>query len=161
MKRGSTTSCGCRRDQYEKVRGKNNVSFKGYEDIRSLFFKKLRSSAKRRKIVLSITIKDLWDLYTKQNKMCALTGLPIMFGRCDMKQETTASVDRIDSKLGYTIDNIQLVHKDINIMKNSFSVDYFVNLCRMVVENKAYKNIPSWTDEELLKNRFWHFRERK
>ena len=44
----------------------------------------------------------------------------------------TASLDRIDSDGAYTIDNVQWIHKDINVMKNSFSEEYFMYLCKLV-----------------------------
>ena len=42
------------------------------------------------------------------------------------------SVDRIDSSKGYIIDNIRWIHKDINVMKNSFSDEYFTYLCKLI-----------------------------
>ena len=47
----------------------------------------------------------------------------------------TASIDRIDSNKGYIEDNVVWVHKDINIMKNKFSKEYFLMLCKKIVEN--------------------------
>jgi len=78
------------------------------------------------------------NLFIKQNKKCALTGLDIKFGVRNDKitgtyEETTASLDRIDSSKGYVKGNIQWVHKDINIMKNDFNVDKFKKLCKMVI----------------------------
>jgi phosphoglycerate-specific signal transduction histidine kinase len=49
------------------------------------------------------------------------------------KNNQTASLDRIDSKLPYTYNNIQWIHKDINRMKNAYRQDYFIQLCGMVV----------------------------
>lgn len=161
LKIRSTTSCGCRRDQYKKITGKLNTNFKGYEGICNKFWTRIKKNANKRNLVVTCTLKDIWELYLKQYKKCAVTGIPIKFGRTDKPKETTASLDRINSKLGYIKNNIQLVHKDVNIMKNSFDVDYFVNLCRMVVKNEMYKPIPNWTEDELAKERFWHFRERK
>ena len=161
LKIRSTTSCGCMREQYAKITGKLNTNFKGYEGICNKFWTRINKNARKRNLVVTCTLKDIWELYLKQDKKCAVTGIPIKFGRTDKPIETTASLDRIDSKLGYIKNNIQLVHKDVNIMKNSFSVDYFVNLCRMVVKNELYKNIPNWTEEALSKERFWHFREKE
>ena len=39
---------------------------------------------------------------------------------------------------GYLKGNVQLVHKDINFMKQQFDQDYFINMCKAVAEvNKA------------------------
>jgi hypothetical protein len=54
-----------------------------------------------------------------------------------MKDNTsTASLDRIDSKVGYTKNNVQWVHKDVNNAKQDFEEDYFFNMCREVVAHK-------------------------
>lgn len=49
----------------------------------------------------------------------------------------TASLDRKDNTRGYTLNNVQWVHKDVNIMKNTFDRDYFVSMCRRVAECSA------------------------
>ena len=40
----------------------------------------------------------------------------------------------LDSNLGYTKDNICLVYKDINFMKQDFGVEKFIHYCRLVVD---------------------------
>jgi len=85
----------------------------------------------RKALEISITIEDAWDLFLKQDKKCALTGLLL---KIDIKSNGTALLDRIDSSKGYTIDNIQWVHKDINFMKKNYSQDYFIEMCKKVVE---------------------------
>ncbi len=47
----------------------------------------------------------------------------------------TASLDRIDSSRGYTLDNIQWVHKDLNKMKTNYPNDYFIKMCKYVANN--------------------------
>jgi hypothetical protein len=52
----------------------------------------------------------------------------------------TASIDRIDSNLGYTESNVVWVHKDVNIMKNNFTKEYFLMMCQKVTEtNHTYE----------------------
>ena len=136
IKRGFTTSCGCRRDQYQKNTGKNNKNFSGFEDIRGTTWTRIKEHANRRQIDFNLSIEDAWELFVSQNKKCAISGVPIVFGRSARSlKETTASLDRIDSKLPYERDNVHWVHKDINIMKNIFGMEYFVNLCRAVACN--------------------------
>ena len=38
---------------------------------------------------------------------------------------------------------MQWVHKDVNIMKNIFSQEYFVNICRLVAKNEELDNVKS------------------
>jgi len=143
--RGSTTSCGCRRDQYKKNSGKNNKQFTGYEGISGKYWGLIKKRAKRRGYEINITIQYAWELYLKQNKKCALTGLPIEFS--NKNKENSVSLDRIDSKKGYIKGNIQWVHKDINIMKNIYDQDYFISICKLITKNNMNHEenyISSW-----------------
>ena len=100
--------------------------------IRVSWFNKAKLQASLRNLKFDITIEFLLDLYYKQDKKCALSGLPI--GWEDVGAKHSASIDRIDSSLGYLESNIQLVHKDLNMMKQSFSNDYFIQLCMAVAD---------------------------
>jgi hypothetical protein len=108
-----------------------NPAWRGYEDIPYSWFSKyfLRGSRKR---TGSITIEQVWDLYKKQLGKCALSGVNIGFN--DLYNGHSASIDRIDSKKEYDIDNIQLVHKDVNLMKNHFDQTYFLETCKRISE---------------------------
>lgn len=116
----------------------NNPRWKGYEDIPASWFRRFKFYSK---IEFTITMKDIWNLYIKQGRVCALTRLPIDFkneykrGNKHSGIKCTASIDRIDSNKGYTVDNIQLVHKDVNIMKNAFNQEYFIEMCKAVSLN--------------------------
>jgi hypothetical protein len=135
-------STGCFNCGHNK-RGKNHHLFKGYKEIPGSWF--IRYTNRSKKWEFNITIEDIYDLWVKQNKKCALSRLDIDFinlnpGNPDRRSSKydlicTASLDRIDSNKGYTLNNIQLVHKDINIMKNEYDQDYFIYLCQLVTKN--------------------------
>jgi len=89
---------------------------------------------------------NLWNLMIEQNHKCALSGLDITLSKGKNVPLTTnnynlnysgwtASLDRIDSKKGYVEGNVQWVHRNINIMKNSYSENYFKELCRLVAKH--------------------------
>lgn len=134
----SINSCGC----LQRLKGSDNPCFKGCGEIsgnrwdqisRSKTNRNKRTSAIDR--VFDITIEWAWDLFLKQDRKCALTGTEIYFG-IGGKDEYTASLDRIDSLKGYTEDNVQWIHKDVNRMKNIFDQDYFIETCRKVAETQ-------------------------
>lgn len=129
-------SCGCKR----YIRGNGNKLWKGYGGISKDFFNTYARNAKKRKIKFNITIEDMWNLYLKQDKKCALTGVDIVIGRNKFEQ-TNASIDRIDSSKGYESNNIQWVDRDINYMKQSYSQDYFIQLCKNVVTHQQKGNV--------------------
>ena len=115
--------------------------YKGYKDIPRAWLSAIKKGARERNIKYSkqITCKFLWDMFIKQDRKCALTGVPIEFSSCLKIKRPTASVDRISSKRGYYPNNIQLVHKNVNLMKRSLEQNEFIDICRKVVEKHGKK----------------------
>lgn len=131
-------NCGCivynrikREGRKYKTPNNKPKSWNGYGCVSGDWFSRIIFSAKKRDIELEITPKDIWELYLKQGKLCALTGVYISFpaGR---GQLGTVSVDRIDNHKGYTLENIQLVHKTVNRMKWVLTNDEMIQICALV-----------------------------
>lgn len=101
-----------------------------------------KNGAKKRNIEFLCSKEDIIQQFNKQNGCCALTGTVLIVGEIK-KEETTASLDRIDSNQGYTLDNIQWVHKTINTMKMALSEDKFLDFCNKVLNHHfdALRNI--------------------
>lgn len=112
-----------------------------YKSIPAYYWYNLRKNAQTRKLIFDISPEDVWCILEKQKFKCALSGLPIDFKL--QRTKSTASVDRIDSSIGYIKSNIQIVHKKINKMKNNLSDKDFIFLCQMVTKNNEvnYGNI--------------------
>jgi len=124
---GATTSCGC----LAHPKAAENKNWKGYGDISSVRFGLIKRSAKNRGYNFTVTIEYLWELFLKQNKKCALSGIELYFQ--DIKGgKFTASLDRIDSSIGYVENNLQWVHTELNILKGNMANDKFINWCKMV-----------------------------
>lgn len=117
--------------------------FKGYKDIGLTYWSSLRKHAYDRGYEFSISIEYAWNLFVRQKSKCALSGIDIVFIKTGKGSNTqTASLDRIDSKKGYTEDNIQWVHKDINRMKSNLPEDKFLFYCKKVIEyNESFKKV--------------------
>ena len=130
LKNGRSKSCGCDKDFYKRMQGKNSNLFKGHGDISAKFWGTTKRKAERRNIDFSISIEEAWEIFLSQDRKCKLSGIDLHFGK--VKVKAIASLDRINSNKAYTIDNVQWVHKHINIMKNIYSQDYFVSLCKKV-----------------------------
>lgn len=104
-----------------------------HHTIPGRYFVGLKYGAERRNIKFLITIDQLWDIFIQQNGRCALSGLPIRFHHPGEKHTAqTASVDRINSDLDYTIDNVRWLHKTINKLKLDLSDKDFIHFCNMV-----------------------------
>jgi phosphopantetheine adenylyltransferase len=143
--RGDTKSCGC---DWIQSNSKHH-SWKGYEDLPLDFFTSIKRGAKSRNIEFDIKIEDIWDLLIRQDRKCALSGLDLKFSqiRKNRTLQTTCSLDRIDSSMGYVNGNVQWVHKKINIMKNKLLDKDFIYFCVMV-SNKNKKRI-------IMENNEW------
>jgi len=113
-------SCGCLR----KTRS--------YEEIPCHVFSNIIMHAKHRKIICEVSPKETWEIFLKQNRKCAISGVELKFGNKYKGIETTASLDRIDSSRGYTLDNVQWVHKRINSMKSDDKQDDFLNWIKII-----------------------------
>lgn len=109
----------------------NNFAGK-HNDIPLTWFNIKRKSGISRGYQWELTIEFVWEMYIKQDKKCSLSGLPI--GWSETGLTATTSIDRIDSSEGYLLENVQLVHKDINFMKQQFSQDYFIEVCKAVAD---------------------------
>lgn len=109
------------------------------EELKDTIWSKIKYGAEKRKIPFTITKDEAYKLFLKQGKKCNLTGWDIEFAHTItlyFKGGNTASLDRIDSKQGYCLGNVQWVHKHVNIMKNKFEQIYFYKLCRAVSQHK-------------------------
>jgi hypothetical protein len=124
---------------YYKIGAKNPL-YSGYEGITGSYWGHIQGAAARRSLAFEITKEQAWDLLVKQNFKCALTGLDIVTATsCEeyYNGTQTASIDRIDSDKHYTLDNIQWVHKEINIMKREYSQEKFIEYCKLVAKHKG------------------------
>lgn len=138
LNNSKTKGCGC-----TNVKGRFLSKCVG--DLSSSYFTSFKGSRIRKGIIFSdnVTMDYLWELFQKQEGICAISGIPIFLnprwseqnkGR-KTKVTQTASLDRIDSYKGYDIDNVQWVHKDINMMKGSINQNDFIMFCKKVAEH--------------------------
>lgn len=99
------------------------------------FWKRMVQGAISRNIEVVITPEELEEIWQLQQGKCKYTNQTITLPQNirELKQSlTNASVDRIDSKLPYTKDNVCFVSKTINLMKSNLSLDRFNELCSLV-----------------------------
>jgi hypothetical protein len=134
LKGGKIVSCGC----YSKQRSKDALG-EYVGDLSGAYWHShvVRSAngdkGRRVPLELTITKEYAWDLFLKQNRRCALSGIEIFFPE-KWNSNYTVSLDRIDSGKGYVEGNVQWVHKDINMMKRIYSNRYFIDMCIKVAE---------------------------
>ena len=134
----SNTNNGCKHcinknnyPSFRKSRRNIDPNLKGLSPIWLSSIKNYSNRGLFRTIPIEITLYDLLNQLEVQNFQCPYTGITLNVLNLS-KDESNASVDRIDSQKGYTKDNIQWVYKKINRMKNNMSEDEFINLCSKI-----------------------------
>lgn len=146
-----------------KCRKCSNKKYSG--DVSGTYLCAIKRRAIRDNISCEITSDDIWELFLKQNKKCILSGIDLIWKNVDNKIGN-ASVDRKDNNIGYTKENIQIVHKDINMMKSDYQESFFLELCKKVasfdgkftpfINYKLSKRHPNWVGVGGISTRFFN-----
>lgn len=137
--KGTCKSCGCLA---------NEISGDGYKGLTVFMWSRIKRSAKYRGLKVNLTAEEAYRLYIEQNGKCKLTGIDISLG-C-LKDKPTASLDRKNSKLNYSVENCQWIHKDVNFMKQEYLDEYFIEMCKLVSKYSESKNEETLTDDIYL-----------
>jgi hypothetical protein len=118
--------------------------FKGYRDISGTYWGKLRKNAEKHSIAFNLKIEDVWGKYLDQGGLCYWSGMPIKFYPRNQTKEDrvlqTASIDRIDSSIGYYLDNIVICHKNINNLKQDLTTEELLFYCQRIYDNCNLKD---------------------
>lgn len=117
--------------------GKNSSNWKGCGDIPATVINKILRRANKLEYECNIDTEYLNELYIIQDKKCALSGIAIDFipksGKI-VKGDMTASLDRISSNIGYVKGNVQWVYTKINMMKQAYTQEDFLELCKIITD---------------------------
>jgi hypothetical protein len=90
-----------------------------------------RARAKLYGLEFSLDINDLKEMWDNQGGLCYYTGKPMVIGPSERRMHCV-SIDRVDSGLGYTRDNVVLCRGIVNLMKNELSIDEFLEIIDQV-----------------------------
>jgi hypothetical protein len=105
------------------------------------FIKQLQNRPKKKRQNMDLDVTFLSDIWEKQQGRCALSNIPMEL-ICEGSRTQnlqSASLDRINNKLGYSKGNVQFVCLGINYAKNRHSDDHFLSFLDKIVDN--YKKI--------------------
>lgn len=104
------------------IKDNSLISPKTYTENNMWYFLYLM---RRRDQKISVSKEDLFQIWTKQEGKCIYSNIPLVLyikeKKNNLQDFRRASIDRIDSSLPYSKDNIQFVSKYINFGKNSLS----------------------------------------
>jgi hypothetical protein len=92
-------------------------------------YRKFKKAAANRGIEFTLNEEQFYEDY---DGICSLTGWEISIAY----SEQTASVDRVDNSKGYTQGNIQWVHVMVNMCRNKYELDKFIEMCKAVTNRQ-------------------------
>ncbi len=135
-------SCGCK-----KLDDRNN-KYEGVGELSTVFLNDFRRNRRKKgkQFDDDVDSEFLWNLFLKQDRKCALSGVQLHLNRKYSQQKNrpgrirreglhqTASIDRIDSTKGYTRDNVQWVHANVNHMKMRMTNENFIEWCKKIAQ---------------------------
>ena len=105
-----------------------------------------RAKNRKNKFFEELDIEKMIEIWKYQNGKCRFTNVDLILPRDDRYKSTSnnykASIDRIDSSKGYSIDNIQFVSYSINNLKNTMNeneVEEFFKIIKKHLSTKSMK----------------------
>lgn len=87
---------------------------------------------KKRNKDYNITLDDLLTQWLKQDGNCIYSGVKLNHPKNGDNNITTASLDRIDSSIGYVKGNIQFISIACNYAKNNMTHEDMLTLCKII-----------------------------
>lgn len=143
------TELGVAASNISKIGKRLNLIFDGnsptyvHGEIRKNHYKNIAYSARHRSLDFQITPQYVWRLFLAQDRKCALSGVELVMDSMKTNDKRrTASLDRIDSSVGYIEGNVQWVHKSVNLQKGSMSDKDLINWCHLISQHNLPANLP-------------------
>ena len=142
----------CNAERAREWRKKNGTNYKGSGKITAIppedrrFMSAIRnrlSTAKGRskkfnKVEPDLTDTYLYELFLKQNKACALTGVLLNTVKED---PLSLSLDQIDPNKGYVMGNVQWLAWCVNRAKGDLDTQHFYDMCEAVLEYRKVQRL--------------------
>lgn len=148
---GGCSSCS----RASQPKGINSRYWRGGKYISSIFLSNVKRGARKRNIPCEVTLEDLDSIWEAQEGRCVYTGRKLT-----LNGDCTASLDRIDSSRGYLKENVQFLHKNVNIAKWAMSEENFFSMIKEIYENVwVENNVSNSLYEEQLSQLYQHQRD--
>jgi len=116
---GKQTRCKQCRTKQQREREKTQPTAK-YTRWCHSYLMRIKRSAANKNVYFDLKASDIRNLWDTQGGKCKLTGLD-MLGPFDPKEDTaspnSASIDRIDYRIGYVVGNVRLICNCINMFR--------------------------------------------
>lgn len=97
----------------------------------------IRRTSARKQHSNDLTIDYLKEVWHRQDGKCAISNIPLQHATETNNKNFMASIDRIDSNLGYVRGNIQFLTCALNLAKNNGSDDHLRELIALIIEHQT------------------------
>ena len=110
---------------------------KHWKDVAQEMWARAKHSAYKRCIPFELRPGDIYHLMKLAEFRCSLSGIPLSkrIASDGRRDPWAASIDRIESRHGYTPDNIRVVCMVANFAMNEWGQDTLVRLARGMIRN--------------------------
>lgn len=136
----------CRECYWETITGNKHYGWTGEDNITGSFWHEYVRSAQRRNLKFEIDKSYIIKLYNQQEGLCNLSKIPLTYSK-------NLSIDRIDSRIGYVENNIQLLDKQVNKIKWILSNKEFVRICELILDNQ--KEVGQYQNRTCYNHSHW------
>ena len=114
------------------------------DNIKKRFAFYLKKNGRLKRDRSKLTAEMLAEIWDHQKGCCAITGVPLILREPGSKRLLqSASLDRIDSKIGYEPGNLQFLAHTINLGKSDKSNEdilaFYVNLKKLFIAGQTEK----------------------
>jgi hypothetical protein len=139
-RKDSCKRCTCNKQRVKYQNGElyncSNKEWINEENIIHVRVQAAKHRAKAKNIEFELTDEIIQNKLKEQNGRCYFSNVEITFKIYDLH---CLSLDRIDSDIGYTVDNTVIVTWFINQAKSSIDSNQFINELKLCYENMMNK----------------------
>jgi len=124
------------KDDYYKEWREKTINNPEFVDVpQEWYFKAIKNGAKKRNLPFRLDFKTFQQSYG--DGTCVLSGRKLKLTKTGQQAtgNQTASLDRIDSSMGYELGNIQWVDVKINCSKSASTQEDFIQMCKEVASH--------------------------
>ena len=124
----------CKTTQNKERRLKYSEDEKFDKIIQTRFYA-ARQRALDKNLPFDLDVEFLKEMFDKQNKKCAISGIEMTFDLDKGRTFSNMSIDQINPAMGYTKDNVQFVCMAINQLKSDFTMELVLKICTNILKN--------------------------
>lgn len=86
----------------------------------------------------TVNADQLYDLFLKQDRRCALTGAKLSL---EKEHSLCLSLDQKDPGKGYVLNNLQWLAWCVNRAKGDLGIEHFYEMCEIVLEHRKVQRL--------------------